>query len=207
MAGRQQKILVLGNGPSINQIDFDRLDPRIKTIGVNRIWLKHIPDYFYFTDYPILRELNKKEHEISKIKLSQTSKCYASEWLRHNSKAPIPNWIRVVPMSDRSLFPDSVSWSIRLFRELYLKNEDRNRYTFYLAGVELKWSNPSHFWKEDGYKYGNNHDQSWYDVRFRKMYENFVKLKDSGIKMISSTPESRLNGILRYENISNLYSK
>jgi hypothetical protein len=47
------KVLVLGNDPQINDIEFDRLDKNIITLGINRIWLKYIPDYFFFNDYEI----------------------------------------------------------------------------------------------------------------------------------------------------------
>jgi hypothetical protein len=207
LAQKLKKILVLGNSPHINEIEFDRLDPRIKTIGVNRIWLKHLPDYFFFNDNDIVEELNRPENEISRIKLTQRSLCYSSMWIRKSIVGTVPHWLRVYPISDRTVFPDSVSNSIRIFKDNIMRGEPMSDYVFYIAGVELSWSEPSHFWKQDGYKGINNKDREWYDRRFNAIFNNFIRLKDSGINMVSVTPGSRLNKIMRYENVSNLYMK
>lgn len=207
MARRKHKILVLGNGPQINDIDFSRLDPTITTIGVNRIWLRYIPDYFYFHDYPILRELNEDANEITRIKLIDQSECYSSEWLKRSIQGPIPNWLRVHTMRDRSAFPDSVSNAVRIFRDNHIKHSPSSDYQFYFAGVNLKWTDPSHFWKSENHNFSNKHDRNWYDVRFDRMYSNFEKMKNLDYKMISVTPNSRLNKLMRYESIGNLYSK
>lgn len=203
----KKKILVLGNSPHINEIEFDKLDPNIKTIGVNRIWLKHYPSYFFFNDNPILEELNRPENEISRIKLTQTSLCYSSTWIIKSIVGTIPSWLRVYPIPDRTVFPDSVSNSIRIFKDNIMRGESMNDYVFYIAGVELNWSEPSHFWKQDGYLGINNNNQAWYERRFNAIFNNFIRLKYSGINMVSVTPGSRLNKIMRYENVSNLYMK
>jgi hypothetical protein len=208
LASRLNKILVLGNSPHINEIDFDLIDPRIKTIGVNRIWLKHYPNYFFFNDVPILNELDLPEHKISKIKLIQNSICYSSQWIRKSPGISIPNWVRIYPISDRTFFPDSVSNSIKIFKDQIIRGSSISDYVFYIAGVNLNWSDPSHFWKTMGYpSRGNHNNQVWYERRFNAMLSNFIKLKDSGVNMVSVTPGSRLNKIMRYENISNLYIK
>jgi hypothetical protein len=201
------KILVLGNSPHINEIEFEKLDPRIKTVGINRIWLKHYPNYFFFNDWDIVKELNRPENEISRIKLTQSSICYSSTWLRKSAEGTIPNWVRLYGINDRTFFPDSVSNSIRIFRDEFLRGLPNSDYTFYIAGVQLNWCEPSHFWKQDGYQGLNNKDKVWYDRRFRSIFNNFVRLKDLGVNMVSVTPGSSLNKIMRYENISNLYIK
>jgi hypothetical protein len=207
LASKLNKILVLGNSPHINEIEFDKLDPRIKTVGINRIWLKHYPNYFFFNDWDIIEELDRDDNKISKIKLTQRSMCYSSTWLRRSAKGTIPNWVRLYAINDRTFFPDSVSNSIRIFRDEFLKGIPSQNYTFYIAGVQLNWSEPSHFWKEDGYRGLNDKDRVCYDRRFQSIFNNFIRLKDSGINMVSVTPGSRLNKIMRYENISNLYVK
>jgi len=207
LARRKNRVLVLGNGPQINDIDFSRLDPTITTIGVNRIWLRHIPDYFYFHDYPILRELNKPANEITRIKLTDQSECYSSEWLKRSIQGPIPNWLRLYPLQNRSLFPDSVTNACLIYRNNKIRRNAHEDFTFYFAGVSLKWSNPSHFWKNDGYQSSNNLGQKYYEVRFERMFNNFKYMKDQNIKMVSVTPGSRLNKLMRYESIGNLYYK
>lgn len=81
---KELKILVLGNDPQINQIDFSRLDPSVITLGVNRIWLKHIPNFFFFNDFEILKELETKP-EVVKALVSK-SQCFSSDWLNNSKK-------------------------------------------------------------------------------------------------------------------------
>ena len=208
MARRKNRVLILGNGPQINDIDFSSLDSDVITIGVNRIWLKHYPDFFFFHDYAILHELNQDENRISKIKLTQSSHCYSSEWIKKTVRGPIPSWLRVYPMPFRSSFPDSVTNAVNIYRNVHLKQFPISDYTFYFAGVSLNWTDPSHFWKigNSSKKFNNNHSKKWYDARFSHIYENFIKMKSLGYKMISVTPGSRLNKLMRYESIGNLYS-
>jgi len=199
---RPVRILVLGNDPQINEIAFSRLDPEIKTLGVNRIWLKHIPNYFFFNDREILRELAKLPDAVRA--LSSKSQCFSSDWLLHprSQQLAVPNWLKVYNRQKKNSFPDSVTTAMALFRTQYLKGID---VTFYVAGVSLRWSNPSHFWKELDYSALNQHGQEWYDRRFKLVLENFKKLPIPREKIVSVHPESLLNKYYRYEGIENLY--
>lgn len=197
-----KKVLVLGNGVQVNNIKFNKLNKDIITLGVNRIWLKHYPNYFFFHDIDILNELNNSP--IEKAKLISNSICYSSDWInKSNCKTPL--WVRKYPRPNRRRFPCSVSTSIDIFGRNIIKGR-LSEYTFYLAGVNLKWKEPSHFWKEEKLKgVGNKFDKKWYDHRFSKMLENIRSLKSVGFNMISVTPDSNLSKIIRYENIENLY--
>lgn len=197
------RVLVLGNDPQINQIDFSRLDRKVITLGVNRIWLKHIPNYFFFNDSEILREL-EKEHDVVKALVSK-SQCFSSDWIKasKNKKVSLPNWLKVYPRLNRHSFPDSVTTSMSLFRTHYLKGKPA---TFYIAGVSLLWKEPSHFWKELEYASLNKHGKEWYDRRFEMTLNNFKSLSIQRNKIISVNPESLLNKHYRYEGIENLYS-
>jgi hypothetical protein len=197
---RLSKVLVLGNSPQINRIDFDRLKPGIVTLGVNRIWLKHIPDYFFFHDVQILTELERNPEAVAQL-MSQ-SKCFSSDWLKHGIKRPIPSWIEMYNRSNKIAFPDSVSTAINLFSSNFAPDK---KVTYYVAGVSLKWTNPSHFWKEIEYSSLNNLNESWYSSRFVRMLENFRTLRARGIKLVSVNPDSNLNKVCRYESIDNLY--
>lgn len=196
------KILVLGNGPQINNIEFNRLDPNIKTLGVNRIWLKHTPDYFFFHDIAILKELDLNPSE--KENLLSSSICFSSDWINRN-RLNIPNRIKTYSRPNRSKFPDSVSTAVEIFGK-NISPLHYSKYTFYLAGVNLNWQNPSHFWKTYDSDFLNTHDRSWYEIRFKRMFQNIRNLRSLGFNMISVTPDSNLNKLLRRENIHNLYS-
>jgi hypothetical protein len=203
---KKTKILVLGNDPQINSIEFNRLDPGIITLGVNRIWLKHIPNFFFFNDCEIIDELNLVPETLAKLRSCST--IFSSDWLRYGAKrrgTNLPSWTRVIDRTQLNTFADSVSTSISIFHRHFLKSSD---YTFYVAGVSLLWQEPSHFWKSIEYSNAKNkNDREWYDPRFNRIETNFRNLKNLGINIISVNPNSRLNKIFRYENIGNLYSK
>lgn len=197
------KVLVLGNDPQINSIRFDQLSPGIKTLGVNRIWLKYFPDYFFFNDMDIARELEQNPETL--VHLKQKSTIFSSDWLRREKTNRIPTWVKVYERQNKMLFPDSVSTAISLYRLHY-----DSRCTFYIAGVALKWQDPSHFWKKDTplpSGVGHSLDNKWYDPRFEKMEQGFRRLKALGMDLVSVHPNSKLNSFLRYEGIDNLYSR
>jgi hypothetical protein len=198
----KKKILVLGNGISINDIDFSKLDPSIQTFGVNRIFLKHFPTYYFFHDADIITELNR-DH-ITRSKLIANSIIYSSDWI-DRSGISTPHWLRKYPRKMRKQFPDSISTGLGILGKDILPGKISD-YVFYMAGINLKWSDPSHFWKTLEYKSLNKHNREWYDIRFQKMIKNIGDLKVVGYNMISVTPDSMLNKMMRYENISNLYS-
>ena len=199
----KKKILVLGNGPSINDIDFSRLDPKIQTFGVNRIWLKHYPTYYFFHDIDILTEL--EENHVHKNKLVANSICYSSDWINKDG-VTTPHWLRKYNRKNRKQFPDSISTGLGILGFQILPGKPSD-YTFYMAGINLKWSDPSHFWKTIEYESLNSNDKKWYDPRFTKMLNNIRNLKSTGYNMISVTPGSMLNKMMRYENVANLYKR
>jgi hypothetical protein len=199
------KVLVLGNDPQINQIEFDKLPKNIITLGVNRIWLKHIPNYFFFNDCDIIEELEEVPETL--IQLQMTSKIFSSDWLKpqvKKRKRNIPKWTTVFPRAQPSRFPDSVTTAIHLFSTNYIPLD---QCTFYIAGVSLIWQNPSHFWKELDHTSLNSNGPTWYLPRFDRISANFKYLKSVGFEMISVNPNSQLNKMMRYENIGNLYKK
>lgn len=201
----RRKVLVLGNDPQINEIDFNLLSPNVITIGVNRIWLKHIPNYFFFNDEVILNELYEKPEVLEK--LISTSICFSSDWLikLKKSKHPqLPQWLKIHNRPDSRMFPDSVTTAMRIFYQNYFNLQEC---TFYIAGVSLSWREPSHFWKKLQYPAKNNYTREWYAPRFLQIIQNFKYLKNLRYNMVSVNPESELNKFLRYENIGNLYLK
>ena len=202
---KKTKVLVLGNDPQINDIEFSRLDPKIITLGVNRIWLKHTPNYYFFNDPEIIDELNEHPENLVDIKMNSIS--FSSDWLRtrcRKQRKNIPTWTRVHDRYSKYYFPDSITTAIELFSKNYIQ---KTEVTFYLAGVSLHWSEPSHFWKNLDHSSRNQEGPSWYLPRFEKIYDNFKRLSDRKYNIVSVHPDSKLNKLFRYENIGNLYSK
>jgi len=198
------KVLVLGNDPQINNIDFIRLQPNVVTLGVNRIWLKHIPNYFFFNDHVILDELMLEPEKLEQLK--EKSTIFSSDWmtrgLRRKANYPVPSWVNVSPRPDFMKFPDSVTTAMEIFSRKYFGGQ---RCVFYIAGVSLIWQEPSHFWKDLNYSGKNSFGETWYSPRFKRIDKNFRTLKDKGHTMISVNPNSILNKTMRYESIDNLY--
>lgn len=199
---KKTKVLVLGNSPQINQIEFNLLHDDVITLGINRIWLKYIPNYFFFHDLIISNELQASPEDLAK--LIQHSTIFSSDWIKKNNKNVIPKWTKVYSRPKARQFPDSASLSIQLFSKNIMPDSN---ITFYIAGVPLCWQEPSHFWKELEFSANSVGDKSWYDVRFPLMLQNFKSLKSSGYDIVSVTPNSALNKIFRYESIGNLYKR
>lgn len=200
---RSSRVLVLGNDPQINEIRFDKLAKDIVTIGVNRIWLKHTPDFYFFHDPEILIELLANDEAVQRLR--DRSVIYASDWLIHQATRRgivVPSWVAVYPRITKAAFPDSVTTAIHLFVRNFPTSVIR---TFYIAGVSLKWQTPSHFWKVKPTGVGNTNGPDWYTPRFDKTLENFKRLKRLGSPIVSVNPNSRLNSSFRYEGIENLY--
>ncbi|CAB4159534.1 hypothetical protein UFOVP699_270 [uncultured Caudovirales phage] len=193
------KVLVLGNSPQINQINFEKLDPTIITLGVNRIWLKHIPNYFFFHDLIISNELGRYPEILNTLRESST--IISSDWITKNKTNEIPEWTKVYPRLFKRHFPDSVTTSIQILSRYVIDCD----ITFYVAGVTLTWQEPSHFWKELEYSANNYANRDWYSPRFNMTLNNFKYLKSLKYDIVSVTPNSQLNKVFRYENIENLY--
>ena len=69
-------ILILGNSSDINDFNFDLLknkDSNLIVAGVNRIWFKYIPDYLYFSDHLILKELEQSNNIVNDTNIITTA--------------------------------------------------------------------------------------------------------------------------------------
>jgi hypothetical protein len=177
----------------------------METYGVNRIWLKHFPTYYFFHDPPILDELNSQD--ITLMKLKAKSQCFYSDWLYRGGSRPswLPEWAKGYDRIDKLAFVDSVTTGMRILRSRILNPSFD--YVFYIAGVPLTWTDPSHFWKSFEHESQNKHGRDWYEPRFRRIFLNFKNLKEEGFKMTSVTPGSKLNSILGYQDIRTIYRR
>lgn len=192
-------VLVLGNSPQINNIDFNLIRRDIITLGVNRIWLKFVPNFLFFHDVELIREI--KDHP--EIDFSNTT-LIVSDWLKDSTQDIDSRFKEVLKFDrkDKRAFPDSVSTAIQIFATDIMPEKKLH---FYVAGVLLKWNEPSHFWKSLKHKSSNNHSREWYSNRFPMMFRNFQSLIMLGYVISSVTPNSTLNRICKSYDITHLY--
>lgn len=201
------KVLILGNSNHINKIDFDRLNDDVITLGVNRIWYKFIPDYFTFSDSIIYNELMEKKM-FSKL---NNSKIILNDWMIRQRNKHERYMYKKIKAHDNVLsyktlthipFPDSVCSGLFAYHKFINKNSD---VTYYIAGVDLKYDeNKNHFWTGE-YTNKNKLTKEWYEPRFKRMWQNWLILKDHKLKIISVNPKSELNKLFPYKNINILY--
>lgn len=193
-------ILIFGNDPSIDDIDFDQIkNSGIITAGVNRIWHKFEPDYLLFLDTEIQQELKNAP------KLANTQAIVSAEYVTCSAQryplhlADVKNkFSRVynVPNIPRQfkLF-GSVPTLIHVLNEI-IYTDKKN--IFLVCGVSLKIDDiqTSHFWKG---KVGtlNNKDKYWYSTRFDQQMESFTKIKSYIHHIYNCTPDSRLSSIYK----------
>lgn len=201
----KNKVLLIGNDPNVNNIDFSKINPDIIKVGTNRAWLKVIPNYLFFHDPKIFLELDNNKDRLSE--LIKHTNIISSDWLNLNcSKLKIkpPEYTKIYNRPNKKKYVDCVTTAIDILE----RNTFPKRNTiFYIAGVSLTWKTPSHFWKNNPINgIGNANGKKWHEKRFDLTLQNFKILKSRGFNIVSMTPTSKINKIFRYENIENLYS-
>lgn len=200
----KNKVLLIGNDPNINNIDFSKIDPDVIKVGTNRAWLKVIPNYLFFHDPKIFLELDNNKDRLSE--LIKHTNIISSDWLNVNcSKLKIkpPEYTKIYARPNKKKYVDCVTTAIDILE----RNKFSKRNTiFYIAGVSLTWKTPSHFWKNNPINgIGNTNGKKWHEKRFDLTLQNFKILKSRGFNIVSMTPASKINKMFRYENVENLY--
>jgi hypothetical protein len=198
----EQKILIIGNDHNVNNIKFSKIKKKKKlvTIGLNRIWYKFIPDYIYFSDSIILREIIQYPDIMNKCKFITLKKNYIKgrnhiiDKLYDDGKLILYpklmklkySGLNIIRIADKYLFPN-------------------HKCIFYLAAMSLKY-NPilNHFWENDK-KFkrlikDRHLTRNWHEVRLRQQFRLFVNIKDQ-YSLVSVTPNSLLNTIIPYIHI------
>ena len=199
-------ILILGNSSDINDFNFDLLknkDSNLIVAGVNRIWFKYIPDYLYFSDHLILKELEQSNNIVNDTNIITTSYIY-----RRNIYYDNNTLIKTLQKYNINVYPkingycDSVSWLIQVLNNYIFKNY---KCTFYVFGVTLNIENL--YYKKHFYKGFIKLDVQHYDRLFKRAIDNFKKLKQEKYNIISLTPQSKLNNYFNYMDLDKFYNK
>lgn len=207
----KRNVLILGNDKNLDEITQDNLPDGFITIGINRSFLKVKTDFLFFNDIEIFQELIRHGYDFNKTKV------ISSDWLHWTSKRcgkyrmlrPYlnPGKIKVFSRINTLKYPDSVTTAIDIFNKYIYNDSSTYDTTYYIAGTSLTYDKKqNHFWTG---KYGtfNNKNEEWYVLRFEKTYDNFKKLKNSGVKIVSVTPNSKINNLFQYISYSQLSQK
>ena len=191
------KFLILGTGEDINDIDFTRLDSDFITAGVNRIFYKYIPDYYYVYDLDIIQDLIPDEIEHI---YTHPDKLYQAASLKKNYKQNFTTYY------DKNYTPEyqvngkrfdcghgSVNYLIRMLNNLIYPSDDNK---FYLCGVPLL-EDVGHFYEDDK----TTTNQKVLD----RFYNDFLRMKSLNYNIVSLMEKSKLNDIFPIEKKEVLY--
>ncbi len=173
--------LLIGNGPSINNIDWGQVqDTTLCKVGINRSYIvfpSH--DYLFFQDPIIVQELldaGYTEPDLFNLNL-RTTNYFNTRLLRDRAKGMVTayefqelagfirsnavNIVRKFAFHTYAPFtiPNAISYFSHLDQRDFQKPNSSKHYkntipiTFYIAGCDLKFSqNNNHFWQ---HKYEN----------------------------------------------------
>jgi hypothetical protein len=200
------KFLVIGTGSDINDIDFKRIDKSFITAGVNKVYKKVIPDYFYIYDLKdVLVDPNKNHLELPdeiKTVYCTPDKLYEYFYQTRNYKQHFCTYY------DKDYTPEfnlhgktyecnhsSINYLMRALNDYLYAGEEN---IFYMIGVPLL-ERIGHFYDDIDKPIPTT--QKMLD----RFYNDFIRLKDLGYKIISLMTESRLNDLFPKENIEIIY--
>lgn len=196
------KFLILGTGADINDIDFDRIDDSFITAGVNRIYEKFIPEYYYIYDLKdvlikdgIAVSLPEGIHTIC----THPDKLYEYMSKRKNYKQnfftyydPLYTATFTHNGDEYECNQSSINYLIRMLNDRFFSGGDN---VFFLAGVPLLES-VGHFYSGTG---------KTTQVVLNRFYNDFIRLKNLGYNIFSIMKESKLNDLFPTEDINMIY--
>jgi hypothetical protein len=203
-------ILLFGNGPEINNIDFESLDyvrngnSDIVTAGVNRIWRRYMPDYFFFIDGDIVRELIAKS-----VQRPEGSEWFSSDFLFKNEGRPgtpdeteqfyeyfQTNSIHLLPrpwQHTRRL--NSMLWSI-IYLNKFIFFKEKCRFYLFATPLRIVEKDDHHFWAKDTdtiYQLTPDRMEGY----FRSHVRGLQELSSAGYDIYSATADSLANNYLQ----------
>jgi len=201
----KKRVLILGNDKTLNDLKNVKFKDDVVIVGINRAHEIIKTNYTFFSDFVIFNEIYKKENgDLKKIK---EYNLVASNWINRHGKNVTKKWeqqnlIKIHNRQNEQAFPDSVTFGIEYFNNLFKGNV-----TFFVYGVSLQYDKiENHFWTN---KISNNRDpvqltKAWCEPRYKKTYENFNKLKKENINIISVSKNSKINKLFKYQDINDL---
>lgn len=197
------KFLILGTGADINDIDFSNIRGDLITAGVNRIYEKIIPNYFFVYDMPEFMPYMVQDEKAEKIKTIYTHPGQLNKYFQKGFSYKFnyntyydPEYIPSYTYNGihYDCGHGSINYLIRMLND-HLYRDQKN--IFYIAGVPL-FEDIGHFYDDEG------KTTSKQDVLDR-FYNDFLRLHKRCYCMVSVMKKSKLNELLPIEDINIIY--
>lgn len=196
-----KNIFIFGTSPYLDSIDFEKIkhsqsSKDIITAGVNRIFYKFQPDYFFFMDRDIIEELSKNS-----IQREEHSKWMIPKFLYENSESRVErgdfqSYIDQQKIEELNINffealkrKSSMLWLLYYFQEILFKDY---LCKFFLIGVELKTDKGHYF----GGKYNSNRPNL--GTQYVSQQHGIKELSNLGYKIMSLTPNSKLHEFIPF---------
>ena len=193
-----RNFLMIGNDSTLTNLEYNKILENIVTVSVNRTWMIFMPDIMYIIDGVIFTEIEKKieKKEIDYIDFKNTIIFY-NFYLEEEHKYLL-NRLNAYPVNigrDNSIYAIT-----KLLINLYSNAK------FYFYGMRLEYfEKKNHFWDKSK-DILNNRTKDWEINKLNKNFLKFKKIKnESDHEMISVMKDSRLNEIMKIDDISNIY--
>lgn len=197
MAMNMNKFLILGTGADINDIDFSKIDKSFITGGVNKIYKKIIPDYYYIYD---MKEVMPEVPDEIEVVYTHPDKLYEYLYITKNY---IQNFCTYYDSDYTPTFyksnkeyecnQSSVNYLIRVLNDYLFKDQEN---VFYMVGVPLL-ENVGHFYEEE--------KVTTTQRSLDRFYNDFMRLNCLKYNLISLMKNSRLNKLFPVEDINLIY--
>lgn len=190
--------LIFGTGADINNIDFSRLRKDFIIVGVNRIFEKIIPDYYYVYDLKTLISYIPNTIKTIYTHPAKLKECfdnnlnYNFNYVTYYDKDYMPSYVYEGGHFDCG--HGSVNYLLRMLNN-YLFEGQKN--TYYLAGVPLL--------EGMGHFYQDVEATTSVQIALDRFFNDFLRLKRLGYNIKSVMENSRLNEIFPVEDINIIY--
>ena len=223
--------LVLGNGPSLNLVDWDRVDnSTLRVVGINRSYLEYKNhETLHIQDPVVVLELfdaGYSDDEIACLNIQTTNYFVKRMGIeRRRNKLSTFEFDRLRSMIRENILfinndgafpvrsPFSAIHAMNTIVRKIRKSDPGLNINFYLIGSELKFSKSNnHFWQQSLITQtrmkgtgGSNKRQLYRQyISFRRLraYQRAHKFN-----VISCTPNSRLNTLFKTESLDSVLGR
>lgn len=200
-------IILIGNGPSLNQVTDEFLDA-YPTFGCNWIHKRMIPTYYSVFGYSLLNTPEKREAHRTAIKGAKVA--YVSSW--HSRHYLYPSVEALFPCNHYTYKPGEIGFSrdhrmgVYSFQTvLYINLQIIYSLGFrrvFIVGLDHDYGSPNrHFYEEDELTDLDIHDEMENDKRQRVADLAYVRAREEFEKddreIINLTPNSKCTAFLR----------